>query len=82
MQRQVAKLPAGFLQKSPERFPDIGKVALIIGKQYMMLIVQNRNLDCGGAYINAEKCIGIAEKCIGIARDCCFSCEFHVNHPS
>ncbi len=75
VQGEVPKLLICFVQKSGQGLPDIGKVALIIGKQNPVPCVQNRDLHRGGAYINAQKCPGIAQKCLGIAFRFC--CEFH-----
>ncbi len=51
--RKIAQCVMGFCNKPEKRFPDICKVAFIVGKQKVVFPVKRSHFDCSGANVNA-----------------------------
>ena len=74
VQRQVAQLCVSLLQKMGEGLPYVGVMALVVGKQEPVILVQNRDFDSGGADIKAQR--GLAR--FDAVRSTVCVREFHV----
>ncbi len=59
MHREVSKLFKSLGEKSRKGFPDISKMSFVIGKEYLMPVVQNGNLDGSGTDVDAKRILHI-----------------------